>query len=40
MARSGSVRPFEINSELLQKAVANTVDLCKGSVILEENEDV
>lgn len=40
MARSGSVRPITINSELLQKAVANTVDLCKGSVILEGNEDV
>lgn len=32
MARSGSVRPVTISSEILQKAVKNTVDMCVESI--------
>lgn len=33
MARSGEVRPIEINTEILEKALSNTVDLVKNMVI-------
>ena len=36
MARSGSVYPVTISSDILQKAVKNTVDMCINSVELEE----
>ena len=32
-ARSGEVRPIEINTEILEKALTNTVDLVKNMVI-------
>lgn len=35
-ARSGSVYPIEISSEVLQKAVENTVQMCIDSVVIEE----
>lgn len=34
MARSGSVYPIEISSEILQKAVKNTVEMCTACVDL------
>ena len=40
MARSGEVRPIEIPSEVLQKAVVNTVETCKASVDLVDDEEV
>lgn len=36
MARSGSVRPVEISPDILQKAVNNTVELCKSAVEVKE----
>ena len=36
MARSGSVYPIEISSEILQKAVSNTVEMCMNAVEVEE----
>jgi hypothetical protein len=36
MARSGSVYPVTISSDILQKAVKNTVDMCINSVEFEE----
>lgn len=33
MARSGEVRPIEINTEILEKALTNTVDLVKKMVV-------
>lgn len=38
MARSGEVRPVEISPEILQKAVENTVKLCKEHVEVIEHE--
>ena len=38
MARSGAVRPFEIRSEILQKAVENTTKMLSDAVILEEGD--
>lgn len=38
MARSGEVRPVEILPEILQKAVENTVKLCKEHVEVIEHE--
>lgn len=38
MARSGSVYPIEISSEILQKAVKNTVKMCINAVEVEEDE--
>jgi hypothetical protein len=35
MARSGSVYPINISSEILQKAVKNTVEMCIKSVEIE-----
>jgi hypothetical protein len=35
MARSGSVYPINISSEILQKAVKNTVEMCIESVEIE-----
>ena len=40
MARSGKVRPIEIPSEVLQKAVVNTVEMCRSSVELVDDEEV
>lgn len=34
MARSGQFRPIEISDEILQKAVANTAEMCVGAVEL------
>ncbi len=39
MARSGNVYPVEIPSEILQKAVANTVQMCIDSVEVKDGED-
>lgn len=39
MARSGNVYPVEISSEILQKAVANTVQMCINSVEIEGEKD-
>lgn len=36
LTRSGTVRPVEIDSEILKKAVDNTVDLIKNNVELVE----
>lgn len=36
MARSGSVYPIEVSSEILQKAVANTVQMCIDAVEIKE----
>ena len=36
MARSGSVYPVTISSEILQKAVENTVNMCIESVVLTD----
>lgn len=33
MARSGEVRPIEINTEILEKALTNTVNLVKNMVV-------
>lgn len=38
MARSGSVYPIEISSEILQRAVLNTVEMCMNAVEVEEGE--
>jgi hypothetical protein len=35
MARSGNVYPVNISSEILQKAVKNTVEMCIKSVGIE-----
>lgn len=39
MARTGEVRPVEIKSEVLQKAVENTVKMLSDAVVLEEDDD-
>ena len=39
MARSGSVYPIEISSDVLQKAVSNTVEMCINAVDIEEGEE-
>lgn len=36
MARSGSVYHIEISSEILQRAVSNTVEMCINAVEVEE----
>lgn len=36
MARSGSVRPIEIDSDVLQKAVKNTADMIESWIEVEE----
>ena len=38
MARSGSVYPIEIPSEILQRAVSNTVEMCMNAVEVEKGE--
>ena len=38
MARSGNVYPIEIPSDILQKAVANTVQMCIDSVDVEDGD--
>lgn len=38
MARSGAVRPVEIRSEILQKAVENTTKMLSDTVILEDSD--
>lgn len=38
MARSGRVYPIEIPSEILQKAVQNTVQMCVDAVEIQEGE--
>lgn len=38
MARSGNVYPIEIPSEILQKAVANTVQMCIDSVDVKDGD--
>ena len=38
MARSGNVYPIEISSEILQKAVANTVQMCIDSVDVKDGD--
>lgn len=38
MARSGNVYPVEIPSKILQKAVANTVQMCIDSVDVEDGD--
>lgn len=41
MARSGEVRPLEINETILNEAVRNTAEMIKKSIILtEENNDI
>lgn len=39
MARSGSVYPIEISSDVLQRAVSNTVEMCMNAVEMEEEEE-
>ena len=36
LARSGEVRELEINHEILDKAVKNTVDLIKSMIIIKD----
>ena len=36
LARSGEVRPMEINDDILHKAIDNTVELIKSVVEVEE----
>ena len=36
MARSGEVRDLEINEDILVRAVANTVEMCKKAIVLED----
>lgn len=36
MARSGEVRDLEINEDILVRAVANTVEMCKKTIVLED----
>lgn len=38
LAKSGSVYPIEISSEILQRAVSNTVEMCINAVDLEEGD--
>jgi hypothetical protein len=38
LARSGNVYPIEIPSEILQKAVRNTVQMCVDAVEIQEGE--
>lgn len=38
MARSGSVYPIEISSEILQKAIQNTVQMCIDAVEIQEDK--
>ena len=38
LARSGSVYPIEISSEILQRAVSNTVEMCINAVDIEEGD--
>lgn len=39
MTRSGSVYPLEISNEILQKAVANTVNYLVDNVEIAESEE-
>ena len=38
LARSGEVRPMEINDDILHKAIDNTIELIKSMVEVEMNE--
>lgn len=38
LARSGSVYPIEIPSEILQRAVSNTIEMCINAVDIEDGE--
>ena len=38
LARTGSVYPIDISSEILQRAVANTVKMCINAVEVEEGD--
>ena len=38
MARSGTVRPVEIDADILKKALDNTVNMLAETVVLEESE--
>lgn len=40
LTRSGTVRPVEIDSEILKKAVDNTVQLIKNMVEIVDQEEV
>ena len=40
LTRSGTVRPVEINDEILKKAVDNTVQLIKNMVEVVDQEEV
>ena len=40
LTRSGTVRPVEIDSEILKKAVDNTVQLIKNMVEVVDQEEV
>ena len=39
MARSGNVYPIDISSEILQKAVQNTIEMCVDMVEIEEEDE-
>ena len=39
LARSGSVYPIEISSEILRRAISNTVEMCMNAVEIEEGDD-
>lgn len=40
LARSGNVRPIEVNAEILNKAVANTTELIKNMVkVVEQSQE-
>lgn len=39
LARSGNVYPIEISSEILQKALQNTVQMCIDAVEIEQESD-
>lgn len=39
LARSGEVRPIEVNAEILNKSVANTTKLIQRMVVVTETED-
>ena len=40
LTRSGTVRPVEINDEILKKAVDNTVQLIKNMIEVVDQEEV
>ena len=39
MARSGLVYPVEISSEILQRAVSNTMEMCMNAVEIKEGDE-